>query len=325
MATLSLAAAGQTAPAGKKADDADFKLSLANHAGQMQWKAEGFSVVESSGKPDGTEIGLRGRDTAGRVSFLGFLFVAPGNEPMTSAQCRDGVLDAEKGEPDFKISRSSEVARPDRIPVSVVDYSVRGQNGDPLYSVRGFVAAGEVCGDLEFYSSDAIRSEDPALLKAFQSFQLDPHYQPGFKDTFFFAQVLYNTRQFAAAAPVYELALARLKDAKKLDPITWGRLATDQAGMSYGISGDLKKARTIFESAIQKDPDYPLYYYNLACADAEEKNLADARKHLQQAFDRKANTVPGEKLPDPTKDDSFTPYESDKDFWSFLEGLKAKM
>jgi hypothetical protein len=67
-----------------------------------------------------------------------------------------------------------------------------------------------------------------------------------------------------------------------------------------------------------------MYYYNLACADAEEKNLAEARKHLQQAFDRKANTLPGKSMPDPTTDDSFTPYSSDKDFWSFLEGLRAK-
>jgi hypothetical protein len=31
--------------------------------------------------------------------------------------------------------------------------------------------------------------------------------------------------------------------------------------------------------------------------------------------------IPGEKFPDPTKDDSFLPYQGDKDFWNFLEGL----
>jgi hypothetical protein len=64
-----------------------------------------------------------------------------------------------------------------------------------------------------------------------------------------------------------------------------------------------------------------LYYYNLACADAEEGKLADARKHLQQAFARKANVIPGETMPDPTKDDSFLPYRSNKDFWAFIENL----
>jgi hypothetical protein len=37
------------------------------------------------------------------------------------------------------------------------------------------------------------------------------------------------------------------------------------------MSGDIPKARAIFEVASAKDPDYPRYYYNLACADAEEK------------------------------------------------------
>ena len=83
--------------------------------------------------------------------------------------------------------------------------------------------------------------------------------------------------------------------------------------MSYGMSGDIPKARALFEAAIAKDPDYPLYYYNLACA--------DARKHLQQAFKRKANVIRGETMPDPTKDDSFPPYRSNKHFWTFIENL----
>src|ERR1700691_6550284 len=80
--------------------------------------------------------------------------------------------------------------------------------------------------------------------------------------------------------------------------------------------------RTLFEKGIAEDPDYPMYYYNLACADAEEKNLSDARKHLIEAYARKANVNVGESMPDPTKDDSFLPYQSNKDFWTFLSGLK---
>jgi tetratricopeptide (TPR) repeat protein len=139
-----------------------------------------------------------------------------------------------------------------------------------------------------------------------------------------YAQMLFRNQEYAAAGPMFEKALGQIKETKGFDSKTWRRVATDQAGMSYGISGNVKKARSMFEGAIAKDPDYPLYYYNLACADAEEKNLPDARKHLEQAFDRKANTLAGEKMPDPTQDDSFTPYKDNKEFWSFLEGLRAK-
>jgi hypothetical protein len=67
-----------------------------------------------------------------------------------------------------------------------------------------------------------------------------------------------------------------------------------------------------------------MYYYNLACADAEERKLDDARKHLEQAFARKANVLPGEKMPDPTKDDSFLPHRGNKQFWAFVTSLQAK-
>jgi hypothetical protein len=97
----------------------------------------------------------------------------------------------------------------------------------------------------------------------------------------------------------------------------------DQAGMSYGISGDLAKSRGIFEKGIADDPDYPLYYYNIACADAGEKKLSDAKLHLQQAFDRRANVNPGEAMPVPTEDDSFLPYKSNQEFWTFLQRLKT--
>jgi tetratricopeptide (TPR) repeat protein len=83
----------------------------------------------------------------------------------------------------------------------------------------------------------------------------------------------------------------------------------------------LKKSRALNEAAILKDPDYPLYYYNLACADAESGDAPAAQKHLQQAFDRRANTLPGEHLPDPTTDDSILKLKSNPEFWAFAQSL----
>ena len=94
--------------------------------------------------------------------------------------------------------------------------------------------------------------------------------------------------------------------------------------MSYGISGDIKRSRAVNEAAISSDPDYPLYYYDLACADAEEGKADAARVHLQQAFDRKANTLPGEHLPDPATDDSILKLKKNKEFWAFVQTLSPK-
>jgi tetratricopeptide (TPR) repeat protein len=101
------------------------------------------------------------------------------------------------------------------------------------------------------------------------------------------------------------------------------RLVTDQAGMAYGIAGDTSRARSIFEKGVVADPDYPLYYYNLACADAADKNLVGARTNLQKAFDRRLNILPGEHMPDPTTDDSFLPYRDNEQFWTFLVSLRS--
>jgi tetratricopeptide (TPR) repeat protein len=136
------------------------------------------------------------------------------------------------------------------------------------------------------------------------------------------AHILYEHQMYRDAAPVFEQALAALRDDKSADTQKWRRVATDQAGMSYGIAGDIRRARKIFNEAVEKDPDYPMYYYMLACADAQAKKLKDARVHLRQAFDRKANVIEGEALPQPALDDSFLPFRNDKDFWNFIQSLQ---
>ena len=163
------------------------------------------------------------------------------------------------------------------------------------------------------------------LTKAFQSLELDPGYKTQFGDVVLYAQVLYQTHQYQAAAPAFEKAMAMVPDdgAPFKSALVARRIVRDQAGMSYGIAGDFKTARGIFEKGIAEDPDYPMSYYDLACADAGEKKLSEARAHLQQAFDRKRNMIPGEAMPVPTQDDSFLPYKDNKDFWTFLESLQA--
>jgi hypothetical protein len=301
-------------------EDSTFDLALPNHPGRLHWHADGFKIMEASAKANGNEIGFRGLEGSGRISFLGFLFLFPEQAPMDSAKCRDGVLAADRRDtPTLQITSTSQIAREGGLPLALAAYTNKGGDGKTLYSVRGFVATGDLCGDLEFYSSSPITSDDADLKAIFATYRLDPQYLAQFKDLLLYAQVLYQHQAYEAAAPLFEKALSKIPDDGSQQ--TMRRVVTDQAGMSYGISGNVAKARTIFEAAIANDPDYPMYYYNLACADAQEKKLADARTHLQQAFARKANMIPGETIPDPSQDDSFLPYRGDKDFWSFIESL----
>jgi hypothetical protein len=309
---------------GQSGTEGQFTLALPEHRGQLRWSAPGFRVVESSAKPNEGEIGIRGENAAAHLTFLGFLFLVPEQAPLTGTKCRDGALGPEKqSNSTLKILEQSENVGRVGLPVSLVKYTDRGSNGKTTYMERAFVATGDICGDLEFYSDNPITDEN-ALRGIFSSYQLDPTYVPKFSDAFIYGQILYNSHKYAAAASIFELALAKLREHPEGDVKTMTRVVTDQAGMAYGISGNISKSREIFEKAIGGDPDYPIYYYNLACGDAAEKNLAAARVHLQQAFDRKANVLQGETIPDPTKDDSFLPYRDNKEFWTFLETLRSK-
>ena len=268
-------------------------------------------------------------DESGRLTFLGFLFLVPEEAPLTSAKCLAGAVETmRKSNPMLKILETTERTSPGALPISMVRYSSEGSEGKMVYSVRGFVATGDICGDLGVYSDSPITTDDAIPKKIFASYRLDENYSPQFSDVFLYAQILYRSQMYKAAGPIFEAALVKLREnpgpATKMmrDTKTATRVVTDQAGMAYGMAGDIQKARALFENAIAADPDYPMYYYNLACADAEEKNLAGARNHLQQAFARKANVISGESKPDPTEDDSFLPYRDNKEFWTFLQSLR---
>jgi len=304
----------------------EYRLALPDHQGLLSWSVSGFKIIQSSAKPDGREIGLRGRDALGRLTFLGFLFRAPENAPVTSEACRDAVLAQEKKtNATLKILKTSDIPQSAGLSVTLVTYTAANQDGSTGYRVRGFVASGDICGDLEFYSHDRITGDDADLKNSFRSLQLDPAYAPRFADLALYAQILLQQQEYRAAAPIFERALAAVpSDGAPFPSATLARrVMRDQTGMSYGIAGDLPKARRILEEGVAADPDYPMNYYNLACADAGENKLPEARIHLRQAFDRKANMNPGETLPVPTEDDSFAPYKDNQEFWAFLERLQA--
>ena len=312
---------GQVDPTGK------YAIAFPEHTGKFTWSAPGFQIIQASAKPKGIEIGLRGRDASGRLTFLAFLFLVPEAVPLNSAKCRDGALDQEKkGRSSLKIASLSQVERPGSLPIATAFYSAAGQNGSVDYFARAFLATGDTCGDLEIYSKKPLTADDSDVNTIISSLELDAKYKPVFADSVFYGQVQYRDQDYKSAAFTFERAIGMVPpDGKPFPSATIARrVVIDQAGMSYGISGDLNKARSIFENALKEDPEYPMYYYNLACADAQEKKLADARNHLKQAFDRRANMNSGEQFPDPTKDDSFLPYRGNRDFWAFLEGLRSQ-
>jgi tetratricopeptide (TPR) repeat protein len=278
-----------------------------------------WQVVELSAKTNGNEWGERAEQ--GKEHMLAFLFAVPDKAPLTASTCRDGVLASEHSEAAVQTRASIRSASGTEIAMAVLI-----SPKDARMSLRAFVASGDLCGDIAFSAADvepgdqeAYRQTMEIAKKTLLTLTFEPSAKPTFKDAFAYAEVEYRKHQYAGAAGAYRSALARVEQSG--DPEKFRRVVTDQLSMSLGISGDLKASREVNEAAIKKDPDYPLYYYNLACADAEGGNARAAQEHLQQAYDRRMHVLSGEPFPDPTADDSLQKLRDDASFWSLAQRI----
>ena len=300
--------------------DQGYNLALPSSSGRIRMTAPSFQIVEASAKASGSEIGLRGEDSSASIGLLIFLFRYPEEAPLTSQKCRDSIIRHLKEDNPRATLKSETVLPGQPEPVALAEYASNTPTAQ-WSMVRAFVATRDICADIEFSSKHPISPETPEIKAALASLSFEPDAKAGFPDVFKYAFVLSNHDMWKAAAPFYEQSLSLLPANEPTN--TWRRVATDQTAMAYGISGDLQKSRALIDRAIKADPDYPLNYYNLACVDAEEGNAKAAKLHLQQAFDRRAHTLPGESFPDPTKDDSFLKLKTDREFWAFAQSLQA--
>lgn len=130
----------------------------------------------------------------------------------------------------------------------------------------------------------------------------------------------YIRQEFQGAIGPYQAALDLEKKQRKLSPNIW-RVLVDNLGMAYGISGDLDRAEETFNYGVSQDPGYPMFYYNLGCTYAERNDMDRAMEFLKKAFSLKANSIPGEEMPDPRRDDSFQRFLSNPQFQKFLDTL----
>ena len=150
---------------------------------------------------------------------------------------------------------------------------------------------------------DAIK-EDPSSVKA--------HVMLG--------ELLENTKRFSEAAQEYTTALS-LDDKQHALPEEDRLNILDQQAVSYAESGNLPHAKELYEAAIKKNADYPLFYYNLACTYAEMHQLDPALSNLKKAWSLRDKMPPNTPFPDPRKDSSFSAYVNDRRFQDAVQNM----
>jgi len=312
--TLALLLSAASLPAQEPVQQ--LRLAFPEHAGRLtldlSHSPNPWQIEDYSAKPNGTDFSINATD--GVLKLRARLFVSTIQTHLTAAACRDQVLVMEDAKPNtihkdaapMTSASGAEIAR----------LTIAAPPG-----VRAFVAAGDLCGDLLFSSATAQPLQPARVDALLQTLQFAPLAKPTFQDALLFATTEFDHQELQGAARGYRAAFALA--ATTDDPLKWQRVTTDQLAMSLGMSGDITSSRAVNIAAIKRDPTYPIYYYNLACADGEENNMGDAQRHLTQAFERRANVLPGETMPDPATDDSFQVLMQDPTFAAFVKTLNA--
>jgi hypothetical protein len=273
-----------------------------------------------------------------KAEVFASLYIEPVNKCKTSKECRDMVW--KLGNPGWQRPQNvklSEIGEISILELLVPEYQgrpIRQQNVYAEFVVEGYW--------VDLHLSKALyQDQDRGLFERMvKSVRFEPkkgdvaddrQSQPGpyeriAKETMQFvaqASAAYLKRDYKKAIQLYSKALELEGKQATLDKNIW-RVVVDNLGMSYGISGDNKKAKEVFEYGLSKDGAYPMFYYNLACAHAEMNDLDNAIKNLRLAFNYKSNVIPGERMPDPAGDDSFARFLRDPRFQKLLEEIRSK-
>ena len=279
----------------------------------------GFAVKSVETKPDGRRYMVAENETTNVVVSLTLEEVKSGG-PASS--CRDSLKNRTKNVPlkikDVRFSRSCDV--------DVMHYRVpelRGQsiNQESMFACQfydnSFI-------DLHVSKVNYVAADEQLFSDVLRSMHLDT-VQRSSKELVEQGSRFYLQHDYKGAIGPYSHALELEKANPELEKSLWYVLV-DNLGMSYGITGDLQKAKETFEYGVSKDPTYPLFHYNLACTYAEMGDAAEAGNFLKKAFEYKANFLPGESMPDPRKDDSFKKLmKNNKEFRELTDTLARSL
>jgi tetratricopeptide (TPR) repeat protein len=303
----------------------------------LQIDSPGFVVDLNQRKEDGRQyLMATNRKTGIEVSVS----LEQGNAPADDSTCPEYLARRVQSLPvgmkatDVRSSRISDM--------SVIEYQVPEIQTIPLrqHNLVGCMAKDDVYIDIhlskvQFKASDEKLFTD--LLGTVRIMDISPKNSatsarqpdsPASTDNrtslqlFMEGSVYFRANDFQKAIDPYQHALELEKQNPKLDRDLW-RVLVDNFGMAYGISGDLNHAEEIYVYGLGKDPQYPMFFYNMACVSAERGDMDKTMAFLRKAFAFKANMIQGETMPDPRHDDSFQSFMSNERFRKFVDSLYA--
>jgi len=290
------------------------RLSLPTKDWGVVMTLPGFVTKSVETKPDGRRYMVAENQNTNVVVSV---TLEGTNSEIPANSCRQSLEEKTKHPPlkikDVRFSHSGDF---DVMRYAVANFRGQSINQESLFACQFYDKA---YIDVHISKVNFVTADEPLFTDVLNSLHIDK-VQRSSMDLLEQASALYIQHNYQGAIGPYSQALELEKANPKLEKSLWYVLV-DNLGMSYGITGNLDKAKETFEYGVSKDPEYPLFYYNLACTYAEMNDAGETSEYLRKAFDHKANTLPGESMPDPRKDDSFKKLMKNKDFRELAETL----
>jgi hypothetical protein len=322
-----------SAPAQETKPQEKLLINYPGKAWAVAINSPGFVVETREHKPDGREYLVANNATTGVVLSV---MLEKGNGPADASTCPDYLQNRVRSlSPDIAVSG----VHPSRIgDMAVIEYLIPAAQKIPVRQ-KNFIAClthedmyvDVHLSKVQFRDSDealftdvlskvSIADAGSAAAPAARSATKANHKNS--LDYMREGSRFYISNDFQGAIGPYQKALDLEKQQPQLERNLW-LVLVDNLGMAYGITGDLKHAKETFDYGLSKEPEYPMFYYNLACVSAERNDMDTTIEDLQKAFTLKTNVIPGESMPDPRKDDSFQSFMSNERFRKFVESLYA--
>jgi hypothetical protein len=285
----------------------------------------GPTKFETRVRADGKEVQLR---AFGRPDHLGITtFLQRVTFPAGAEKCRDEWWPGTKQSMVMQRDDLQESLLKDGI--ARVEYVVPEFKGIKVRqkTIHAYLGAGDLCAEVHLSKAGFEPGDQSLFEEILSTAKLLPDRSPAGNQGQIAAPPpsdaavqyfreggkQYLQQDYSTAAALYQKALDLEKQKHTLSK-DYFRVLVDNLGMSYGISGRLQQAKVTFEYGLTQDPEYPMFYYNLACTYGEAKNMQQAIEELRLAYKYKANIIAGETLPDPLKDDSFRLFVNDDGF-----------
>ena len=201
--------------------------------------------------------------------------------------------------------------------IAFVEYDVKVYQGQKIdfHSLNAYLSYEGYWVDVHI-SKTQYKKNDKKLFDAIvNSLKFEKATEKDIATIFLSASEAFYSENYKNAIIGYEQVLKT----ENIDKTMLWYITIDNLGMSYGISGDLNNAERVFEYGIKIDPEYPLFYYNLACVYAESSDLNNMLKNLELALQKKDNIIEGEEFPDIQEDSSFKKYLENEQFKQLLK------